>query len=82
MKPGKPSAGNTELRLTALPLGDEARVTRIGNGHSSRVFGFGIYAGVKISLLQRYPSYVLRCEETEIALEASVARDIWLERVV
>ncbi|MBI4483160.1 MAG: ferrous iron transport protein A [Acidobacteria bacterium] len=71
--PGSP------LPLTALPQGATARVVRITGGYELLVYGFGIYPGVEVQLRQKYPSYVLKCEETEIALEADLAKQIWVE---
>jgi Fe2+ transport system protein FeoA len=41
-----------------------------------RLFGFGLFPGVEVELLQRYPSFIIRCERTEIALERSVALQV------
>ena len=41
-----------------------------------RLFGFGLFPGVEVELLQRYPSYIIKCEQTEIALETAVAEQI------
>jgi Fe2+ transport system protein FeoA len=38
----------------------------------------GIVPGIDLKLLQKRPSYVVRCEETEIALEQEVARSIYV----
>jgi len=44
-----------------------------------RLFGFGLFPGIEIQLLQRFPSYIIKCEQTEIALETSVASQIEVE---
>ena len=44
-----------------------------------RLFGFGLFPGVEIELLQRFPSYIIRSEQTEIALETAVAAQIVVE---
>jgi Fe2+ transport system protein FeoA len=45
-----------------------------------RLFGFGLFPGAEIHLLQCFPSFIIRCEQTEIALETSVASKIQVER--
>jgi DtxR family transcriptional regulator, Mn-dependent transcriptional regulator len=72
-----PEAG--PLPLTALRRTAKGRVVRVDNGSGPRMMGYGILPGVEIRLEQKYPSYVVRCDNTEVALETSVARDIWVQ---
>jgi DtxR family Mn-dependent transcriptional regulator len=46
-----------------------------------KLSNMGIAPGATLKLLQRWPSYVLQCDETEIALEESVARNIYVWQV-
>ncbi|MGB9613393.1 MAG: FeoA domain-containing protein [Candidatus Margulisiibacteriota bacterium] len=41
---------------------------------------FGIAPGVKIRIHQKFPSYVIQVEETQIALEKEVIGDIYVRR--
>ncbi|MBI4445295.1 MAG: ferrous iron transport protein A [Acidobacteria bacterium] len=66
------------LRLTYLPLETPARVARIDAAGESLVLNFGIYPGVSVQVRQRYPCYVIKCEETEVALEGRLASQIWV----
>jgi DtxR family transcriptional regulator, Mn-dependent transcriptional regulator len=65
--------------LTALRPAEKGRVVRVENGTGARMMGYGILPGVEIRLEQKYPSYVVRCDNTEVALETSVAKDIWVQ---
>ncbi|MFB3906427.1 MAG: ferrous iron transport protein A [Acidobacteriota bacterium] len=67
-------------RLTDLQPGEKARLVIMSPEVELRLFGFGLFPGTEIQLLQRFPSYIVRCEQTEIALETSVARQIQVER--
>lgn len=90
MKPSRPCASPigeertsspTAIHLVDLPLGARVRVLRIHPEEASQVSSFGIYAGVEILLKQKRPSYIIQCEEEEIALETSLAQGIWVEEV-
>ena len=59
--------------------GAKARIVSMSPETELRLFGFGLFPGVEVELLQRYPSYVIKCEQTEIALETSVAEQIRVE---
>ncbi len=69
-----------EQPLTKVGRGFRGRVTRVSGGQSELVSSFGIYAGAGIELKQKRPSYVIQVEQSEIALESSVAREIWVVR--
>src|ERR1051325_6643062 len=59
---------------TQLTIGEEGRVAYVGsNNHTltHQLASLGISPGVPLRLHQRFPSYVLKCEETEIAVEES-----------
>jgi Fe2+ transport system protein FeoA len=66
-------------RLNDLRAGAKARILSMSPDTEMRLFGFGLFPGVEIELLQRYPSFIVRCEKTEIALEAAVASQILVE---
>ncbi len=67
------------VKLTDLQPGDKARLAFMAPEVELRLFGFGLFPGIEIQLLQRFPSYIIRCEQTEIALETSVACQIQVE---
>ncbi len=66
-----------------LHLQESARVAYISQRNYARfqkLLSFGLSAGVPIKLQQRFPSFVLQCEETQVALEEDIARDIFVWR--
>ncbi|OGL58666.1 MAG: hypothetical protein A3J27_15370 [Candidatus Tectomicrobia bacterium RIFCSPLOWO2_12_FULL_69_37] len=69
-------------RLRDLAVGTRARVVAI-RGFSSRsaarLGGFCILPGAVIELLQRKPAFVVRVEETTVALESKLAGGIWVQ---
>lgn len=69
--------------LTSLAVGQRGRVAHLRSGSHerlSRLMSFGISPGTCLELEQVSPAYVVRLgtEETEIALEEDVARDIFV----
>jgi DtxR family Mn-dependent transcriptional regulator len=66
-----------------LDMGEAARVAYIATREHSRLLrlsALGITPGVHLKLLQKWPSYVVQCEETEIAFEPDIARTIYVWR--
>lgn len=69
--------------LTALSLGASGRIAYINTRNFPRIqklSAFGVTPGVMVKLFQKSPSYVLQCEETQIALEEEIARDIYVRK--
>lgn len=72
--------GRTCLR--DLAVGARARVVAIGGFSSrsaARLGGLCILPGAVIELLQRKPAFVVRVEETTVALESGLASGIWVQ---
>jgi DtxR family Mn-dependent transcriptional regulator len=62
-----------------LQVGESARVAYFSTREHSRLLklsALGISPGTTIKLIQKWPAYVVQCEETEIALEPDVAKNI------
>jgi DtxR family Mn-dependent transcriptional regulator len=62
-----------------LQVGESARVAYFSTREHSRLLklsALGISPGTSIKLIQKWPAYVVQCEETEIALEPEVAKNI------
>jgi DtxR family Mn-dependent transcriptional regulator len=62
-----------------LQIGESARVAYFSTREHSRLLkltALGISPGASIKLIQKWPAYVVQCEETEIALEPEVAKNI------
>jgi DtxR family Mn-dependent transcriptional regulator len=64
-----------------LRVGESARVAYFSTREHSRwlkLSALGISPGVSLRLIQKWPAYVVQCEETEIALESEVAHNIYV----
>lgn len=67
-----------------LSVGESARVAYLSSsehGRLLRLSALGITPGATIRLLQRWPSFVFQCDQTEIALEQDVARHIYVWQI-
>lgn len=71
-------------RLPDLSPGDEARVVFVTPSAGSRLEklgALGISPGSSVKLIQRIPSFVIQAGETEIAIEETVGREIFVARI-
>jgi DtxR family Mn-dependent transcriptional regulator len=72
-------------RLSEFEVGSKGRITFIVPTESSRLSklnSLGITAGSIIRLLQKNPSYVIQIDETTVAIDPEVAKDIYVKRAV
>jgi len=76
--PSSPGPGT--VRLTDLAVGERAVVVQMDEKLEMRVLGFGLFPGVPVELRQRFPACIIRCEDTEIALEKDVASRITVRK--
>ncbi len=70
---------NVVVPLNQLETGKSGKVAYISTSIHSRLHkltSFGLIPGVTVRVHQKYPSYVISCEQTELALEEDVVRDI------
>jgi len=67
--------------LTTLSSPDRAEIVRIEGGDASQLSGFGFYPGAIIQIHQKFPSYIIRTDQTELALETDVASRIWVKKI-
>ena len=66
-----------------LEVGECARIACIFPKNHSRLhklMSFGVNPGVEIQLHQKSPTFVIRCEQSEIGLEKDVMDDIFVWR--
>lgn len=66
-----------------LDVGQEARIAFVSARDYARfqkLSALGLSPGIPIRIEQKFPSYVILCEETQIALEEEIARDIYVWR--
>lgn len=69
--------------LQKVNRGQEVKIAYINTQTHPRLhklMAFGIVPGVKVKLLQKSPSYVIQVDETQVALEEHIARDIYVRR--
>jgi DtxR family Mn-dependent transcriptional regulator len=69
--------------VTQLSPGEEGRVAYLSSKSQSRLhklLAFGIAPGMNIKVHQHYPTIVLECEHTQLAMEAEIAGDIQVWR--
>jgi len=45
---------------------------------SRRLFAVGLVPGVRLTLVQRFPAYVVKAGETTVALDREMAESIWV----
>ena len=75
-----------ELKPVVIPadvlaVGKSARVAYIASrehGLIQKLSALGVGPGVHVKLLQKWPSCVIQCEETEVAVESAVAHCIYV----
>jgi DtxR family transcriptional regulator, Mn-dependent transcriptional regulator len=75
------SSSNRVRRLSALDAGDRGTVDRIVAHHGERVerlLALGVTPGARVSVLQTSPAIVFSCDQTEFAVERSVADAIFV----
>jgi len=70
------------IRLSSLAPGSRGVVRRVlgdGGGRADRLAALGITPGATVEVLQAFPGMVLRCDETELAVEPAVAKAILID---
>lgn len=68
--------------LNDLGNGDSGTLRHVGGRLSRKntLAVFGLTEGAEVTLLQRYPACVVQVGETELALDAEIARELLVER--
>jgi len=72
------------VRLSDFEIGAKGRIIFIIPSEAARLgrlSSIGIAPGSIIRLIQRVPSYVIQVDETTIAIDPEIARDILVKRV-
>lgn len=72
------------MRLSDFEVGAEGRIVFIipsETSRLSRLLSIGIAPGTTVRLLQKMPSYVIQVDETTIAIDPDIAREILVKRV-
>lgn len=71
------------LSCDQLDVGESATISYLCMTEHARMLklsSLGMTPGNRLKLLQKWPSCVLQCDETEIAIEEEVARNIYVRR--
>ena len=71
------------MPLTDLPCGKDARVLYISTRHHDRLdrlASMGLLPGVELRLHQRRPACVIQLGETTLAMDESIAKDIFVRQ--
>lgn len=77
------SLNSLVVSVDRLNPGEQARVAYVSARNYPRIqmlSSLGILPGVPISVHQRFPSFVIQCEETQVAIEEEIVRDIYVWR--
>jgi len=72
-------ANGTTMPLERLRGGERGVVQRLScpdAGRRNTLTVFGLVPGAEVLLVQRHPSYVVRVGETEVGLDAAIAREV------
>jgi len=70
-------------RLSEFEVGSKGKITFIVPTRQSRLSklnSLGITAGSVIRLLQRNPSYVIQIDETTVAIDSEIAKEIYVKK--
>jgi DtxR family transcriptional regulator, Mn-dependent transcriptional regulator len=68
--------------LAHLRSGTRGRVAHIARdltGRSERLAALGVTPGATIRVLQTFPGIVFECDQTELTVERTVARSIFID---
>jgi DtxR family Mn-dependent transcriptional regulator len=77
----KETVGSAIVSLDKVKIGEQVKVSYINTQSDSRMHKlthFGIIPGSHIKVHQRYPSFVIKCDNTQIALEENIAKEIFV----
>jgi len=71
------------IPVSEVDIGEEVKVAYINTRSNSRMHKlshFGIVPGTFLTVHQRYPSFVIKCGNSQIALEEEIAKEIYIWR--
>lgn len=67
--------------LSQMGVGQTGRITFIVPRTQrilNRLSSYGVTPGTEVKLKQRFPSYVIRIDQTDVALESDIAKDVFV----
>jgi DtxR family Mn-dependent transcriptional regulator len=74
---------NGIISLDRLEVGQRARIAYLRTKNHARLhklISFGLTPGVKAQVHQKFPTYVIKCEGTELAMEKEMLADVFVWR--
>jgi DtxR family Mn-dependent transcriptional regulator len=80
-KEGLDEANRVVYPLSEMEAGQGGRIMYIhthGESSIKKLMAMGVLPGFEVSLIQRYPSYVFRVGQTQIAVDAEIASEIFV----
>lgn len=72
------------VRLTEFEIGSKGKITYIVPSdivRISKLNSFGLIAGSIIKLIQKSPSFVIQVDETTVALDPEIAKEIYVKKI-
>jgi Fe2+ transport system protein FeoA len=75
------AAAHRMRALSSLPEGAHGTIAEVRAdrpGQADRLIALGVTAGARITVLQRFPGIVFLCDQTELAVERSVADSVFV----
>ena len=81
---GQKLVDNTVVSLVELKASESGRITYIKpTSHSSlhQLISFGLHPGVVVTVHRRHPAFCIKFENTELALDREIAKDIYVWKV-
>jgi len=79
----KDTVDNVVIPLSRLEAGRTGKIAYISTANHPRLHkltSFGLAPGVMLRVHQKFPSFVILCEQVELALDEGVASDIYVWR--
>lgn len=79
----KETLNHRELGLMDLKVGEQGVVSRINTRDRktlNKLMALGILPGMKVKMLQKYPSYIFKVGNTQIAADDTVIKSISVVR--
>ena len=73
----EPQEDRNEVTLAELRRGETRTIKEIvhdNEGHWRKLTAFGMMPGASVSMLQRWPSFVVRVGRTEVGLDETTSR--------
>ncbi|MFA5008002.1 MAG: metal-dependent transcriptional regulator [Candidatus Omnitrophota bacterium] len=72
------------IPLTRLKIAETGKIVYVltrGHPQLHRLMSFGIVPGARIKLHQTQPSVIIQVEETQVALEEEIAKEIYVKKI-